>query len=344
MFTILQGEKVKRSIVFLILLSMVTMVFGTGIDEICKSSDVVVCKFADYVSIIDLNSGAEAQLTDLKEILGITFDKSGKKLYLLQTVTTYGKNYDDPGIHSIKILEMTLPSINPVVLTSFVVKPPQPDLQYSFPSFYLNKDGNLNILITFDMDNVWKRVFNPITKQLSPYTKWKYESNGDAYSFYPSAKVTNKDSKYFNRKEDGVYNLYGKDNEGNEYALTDTKTLTRGWLADEPLYYCVSPDGSRILFGTRDSVDETLGMTFSVNIDGTKLQRLSEDRWLGYEFIPYWTKDHKLVYTYNKSHLDEKEKTYLRLLNPDGSISDIRSWDSFWKGPLMMIYRHSSAK
>gem|GEM_PF-5230415 len=183
---------------------------------------------------------------------------------------------------------------------------------------------------------------NLATKQFTNMKQYQLKPYQDRYTYKRHRPITNKAGKYYNKQGtetfDNYYNLYTMI-DGTETRLTDIRSLSYS-AAKEPLLYCVSPDSSLIIFSCQCEDYAGLGDTFCMNKEGKNLITLAKAQWMGNELIPYWLKDQRFLYLNQGSSSSEKEPTTLNVINKDGSISILKTWQSFWTGPLSIRYRY----
>ena len=335
----------KPKIVVLLLMVLVTSVgvYAKTLAEIWQSNEVMACRYMDKITLLDLNSGEEAELNSSQGVLSIIFNKSGQKLFYLVSESEPGLRYEDPSTDYLVLFEINLPNPQPTKLVRFKVAPDFEEESYSYAKIVLNKDANVSIIVTYGMsypEHCLKYEYNVSTKKLSAGQKYIFKPLEDVYKFKNTLLISAKSGKYYNLKEDRYYNLYTKDEAGYDWQLTDLAELLKGDHAkDEPLLYCVSPDSSRILFSYASEDSGTMGGTFCINTEGEKLITLSETDWMGDEFVPYWTKDKRLVYLHQGATSYDDEHPSINFVDTNCELSVLKSWDDYWVGPMEVVYR-----
>lgn len=327
----------------ILVLTAATIVYAKSLAEIWQSNEVMACRYMDKITLLDLNSGEEAELNNSQGVLSIIFNKSGQKLYYLVSESEPGLRYEDPYTDYLVLFEISLPNPQPTQLVRFKVAPDFEEESYSYAKIVLNKEANVSIIVTYGMsypDHCMKYVYNVSTKKLSPGQKYIFKALEDVYKYKNTPLISSKSGKYYSLKEDRFYNLYTKDEAGYDWQLTDLSELMQGDHAkDEPLLYCVSPDSSRILFSYASEDSGTMGGTYCINPAGEKLITLSGHKWMGDEFVPFWTKDNRLVYLHQGDSSYDKEKPSINFVDANCEQTVLKSWDDYWVGPMEVVYR-----
>ncbi len=325
------------------LLAVIAAVYAKSLAEICQSSEVMACRYMDKITLMDLNSGEEAELNNSPGVLSICFSKTGQKLYYLVSESEPGLRYEDPYTEYLVLNEIALPNPKPLQLLKLKVQPDFEEESYSYAKILLNKEANVSIIVTYGMyfpDHCLKYVYNVGTKKVSAAQKYNFTPLADAYKFKNTPAITSESGKYYSLKGDWYYNLYTKNEEGYDWVMTDIGELLNGDVPkDEPLLYSVSPDSTRILFSYASVGRGTFGGTFCMNLQGEKLITLSGHKWMGDEFVPYWTKDNRLVYLHQGDSSYDKEKPSINFVDANCEQTVLKSWDDYWKGPMEVVYR-----
>jgi len=147
----------KRYLIILLWIIILAPAWASTLAEIWKSNEIAACKYLEKGTLLDLDSKEEAELISGNGFLDLCFDKSSQKIFVLKTESIPGKRYEDPDTQVIKILEFAPPAFKATQISSFNINKPSQYHRYTFPSMYLNKEGNLSIIINFDYNDYTTR-------------------------------------------------------------------------------------------------------------------------------------------------------------------------------------------
>ncbi len=325
----------------LILMMFVIVLSAATAAEVCAAKDVAAMAYYDYLSIVDMKTGAEAIVFNEAGVIDYQWDKLGKNLYAITSVNIPGPDYDSPSRDEVRLYEVALPAGKSTLLKTIKVSAPDDYQYYSFANLYLDKSGNPVVVLCFGISDskYLQYTYNPTTKGLSAPAKKAFSNYHDGYRRNSQAAILT-DGKYYSKNENYRMNLYTLNADGWETAVTDLKTMKYGSSAmDEPLRYSVAQDSSFILVSYRWDEELSLGSMYAISTNDYKAILLSDDEYLGDSFIPLFTSEGKIPFYQPIENFENEIMPALKCVGKDGVVSVLKEWERNNDAPLSMRFR-----
>lgn len=334
--------KLKRELLIGLFLFICMTLSSETIAQIYSAKDVVALRYYDYLSLVNLETGAEAIVFDDSDVIDFQWDKQGKNLFALTSVNIPGPEYESPSRDEVRLYELALPAGTKTLLK--IIKVPEPaDYQsYSYPSLHLDKKGNPVITLYYGISQqtYLRYSYDPVAKTLSKPLTTIFNNYLEGYKRKSQVVITTEAGKFFNKQEGRYYNLYTQEGDGSERAIKNVAKLKHGFSAEnEPLRYSVAPDSSYLLISFRWDEETSMGSTYAVSIPGYEAILLSDIQYLGESFIPILLDNGKLPFYQPIDNFDQNLMPAINCVDKGGVISVLKSWDRDNSAPLDMQVR-----
>jgi len=332
----------KWFLIFVPVLLSIWSAAAAPVAEVYNANDVVACRYYGSLGLLDLQSGADATLLTDSDIIDFTWDKQGKNIFVLYSVSIPGPDYESPDRNEVRLYELSLPAATKALLKTIKVPEPQDYDGYSYPTLCLNKDGNPVITLHYGISDqkYLQYTYNLTSKVLSTPVNKSFNVFKDGYKRKHQPQIRTDAGKYYSESDGTVYDLYTTDPDGNPLRLTDMESSKYGTsMIDAPLRYCVSPDSSFVLVSYLWDETIPMGCTYALSPDGETFNLLSAENYLGENFIPCWLSDGRLAFLERADYILEIKNTSIKIVEKDGSITQFKAWENEKDGPLDIQYR-----
>lgn len=334
--------KLKRELLIGLILFICMVLNAETAVPIYSAKDVAALRYYDYLSLVDLATGEESIVFENSDVIDFQWDKHGKNLYALTSVNIPGPEYDSPSRDEVSLYELAFPAGSKTLLKTIKVPDP-PDYQsYSYPSLHLDKKGNPVITLYYGVSkqNYLRYSYDPVAKSLSKPLTTQFNNYLEGYKRKSQAAITSEAGKYFTKKVGVFYNLYTLDVDGWETQIADVSKLKHGYSAlDEPLRYSVAPDSSYLLLSFRWDEETSMGSTYAISLPDYKATLISDEAYLGEDFIPILTSDGRLPFYQPIDNFDQNLMPAINCVDKGGVISVLKSWKRDNNAPLAMRVR-----
>lgn len=334
--------KLKRELLFCLLIAVCLLMQAETVAKIYTAKDVAVLRYYDHLSLIDLESFTEANILDDSDVIDFQWDKQGKNIYVITSVNIPGPDYDSPSRNEVRLYELGFPAGTKTLLKTIKVPEPQGYEGYSYPLLHLDKKGNPVITLCYGISNptYMRYTYDPTAKTLSAPVKTPFNNFRDCYKRKAQGLITTEAGKYYNKQEGRFYNLCTQEADGWERAITDVEKLEHGFSAlEEPLRYCVAPDSSYLLVSFRWDEELSMGSTYAVSAADYTATLLSDEEYLGEEFIPVWLSSGIMPYYQPIVNFRNDIMPGISCVGKDGVVSVMKAWERTNDAPLAMRVR-----
>jgi|GEM_PF-2345369 len=334
--------KLKRELIIGLFLLICMVLSAQTVAQIYAAKDVAALRYYNYLSLIDLATGAEATVFDNSDVIDYQWDKLGKNLYALTSVNIPGPTYESPSRDEVRLYELALPAGTKTLLKTIKVPQPQDYDSYSYPSLDLDKKGNPVITLHYGMSNqtYLRYSYDTVAKTLSSPVKTAFNNFRDGYQRKTQLPVTTAAGKYYNKQDGRFYNLYTESEYGWERSITNVEKLKRGFSAeDEPLRYAVAPDSSFLLVSFRWDEETNMGSTYAISVPGYEASLISDEDYLGDGFVPILLSSGKLAFFQPIDNFETDLIPAVKCVEKGGVISVIKQWERDDNAPLTMRVR-----
>jgi len=332
----------KRLLPFTFVLVFTMLLNAVSLSEVYNATDVVAILYNSKISLLDLDTGNEANVSTTTNVYDLIWDFQGMNLLALQWV--YGNSDSKESKVELRLIEISLPSANAKVLAS--ITPYNPLYLTKTPLHaYLVLDKNGSPAICAKYFNSEKRerweiyTYDYATKTLPRTGLNEFDYLQDGFSRKHQPKIATESGKYYSRKVNYLYRFFTYQDR-KETELSDPSS-DEGFIGklNEPYRFCESPDGTFVLISYQTGSPVSVGVNYVISTKGFLKWKIRTEGYLGDSYFPHWTSKGQMVYLNPPSTTLLATPPALQLVGEYARFTTVKQWSKSEEYPKQVYYR-----